>query len=240
MIVIGKTDIGRHRKTNQDSYSVKEHDGFTLVTVCDGMGGAKAGEVASAKAVEFLTMAFENNPPLEASVEEMKTWLKDTIEDVNLRLYTLASSLDEYHGMGTTMVVVLHHKKATVMANIGDSRIYTLGSQLKQITMDHTLVQEWINQGRLSEKDAKIHPQRSILTNVLAILPKAYVDLFELDESVNYILCCSDGLHGYVNDETIQNILLSQESLEKKTQDLIDSANAVGGYDNTTVVLMAI
>jgi protein phosphatase len=240
MIVIGKTDIGRHRKTNQDSYSVKKHDGFTLVTVCDGMGGAKAGEVASAKAVEFLTLAFENNPPLEASAEEMKTWLKDTIEDVNFKLYTLASSLDDYHGMGTTMVAVLHHKKATVMANIGDSRIYTMGSQLKQITMDHTLVQEWINQGRLSEKDAKIHPQRSILTNVLAILPKAYVDLFELDESVNYILCCSDGLHGYVNDDTIQTILLSQESLEKKTQDLIDSANAVGGYDNTTVVLMAI
>jgi len=102
------------------------------------------------------------------------------------------------------------------------------------------LVQEWINQGRLSEKDAKVHPQRSILTNVLAILPKAYVDLFELNESVKIILCCSDGLHGYVDDETIQAILMSQESLEKKTQDLIDSANAVGGYDNTTVVLMAI
>jgi len=240
MIVIGKTDIGLHRKINQDSYSVIEQDGYTLVMVCDGMGGAKAGEVASSKAVAYLTKIFENKPPLDASVETMKTWLKEAIEDVNFQLFTLASSSEDYHGMGTTMVAVLAHKKATVMANIGDSRIYTFGSELKQITMDHTLVQEWINQGRLSEKDAKVHPQRSILTNVLAILPKAYVDLFELNESVKIILCCSDGLHGYVDDETIQAILMSQESLEKKTQDLIDSANAVGGYDNTTVVLMAI
>lgn len=240
MIVIGKTDIGHHRKINQDSYSVIQHDGYTLVMVCDGMGGANAGEVASAKAVEYLVTAFENSPPLESTFEAMKTWLKIAIENVNYQLYTLATSADEYHGMGTTMVAVLHHKKATVLANIGDSRIYTLNDHLKQITLDHTLVQEWITQGRLSEKDAKVHPQRSILTNVLAILPKAYIDLFELEESVKFILCCSDGLHGYVEDETIETILKSQKSLEKKAQDLIDSANAVGGYDNTTVVLMAI
>lgn len=239
MIVKGKTDIGRYRKINQDSFLILSHDGFTLFAVCDGMGGANAGEVASAKAVEYLKESFENHPPLDASNDEMKTWLKSAIEGVNFQLYALASSSDAYHGMGTTMVAVLHHKKATVMANIGDSRIYTLSDDLKQITMDHTLVQEWINQGRLSEKDAKIHPQRSILTNVLAILPNAVIDLFDLDEKVKLILCCSDGLHGYVEDSEIKAILDSADPLETKIDRLIDLANAKGGYDNTTVVLMA-
>jgi len=240
MIVTGKTDIGRHRKINQDSYLVIQHDGFTLVAVCDGMGGANAGEVASAKAVEYLKEIFENTPPLDTSTSEMKTWLKDAIDSVNLQLYALASSNEQYHGMGTTMVAVLHHKKATVMANVGDSRIYTLNGSMNQITMDHTLVQEWINQGRLSEKDAKIHPQRSILTNVLAILPQAIVDLFELEDEVSLILCCSDGLHGYVEDDEIEAILNNHDDLDVKTNQLITLANAKGGYDNTTVVLMAL
>ena len=240
MIVKAKTDIGRHRKINQDSFLILKHEGFTLAAVCDGMGGANAGEVASAKAVEYLKASFEDNPPLAADPDTMRTWLKEAITDINLKLYRLASSRDEYHGMGTTMVAVLHHKKATIMANIGDSRIYTFNEDLRQITMDHTLVQEWINQGRLSDKDAKIHPQRSILTNVLAILPEAYIDLFELDEKVRLILCCSDGLHGYAEDQEIAEILSSDDDVESKTNQLIDLANAKGGYDNTTVVLMAL
>jgi len=239
MIVTGKTDIGRLRKINQDSYIILERDGFTLVSVCDGMGGANAGEVASSKAIEYLQEIFQNQPPLSSEAHEMKAWLKDSIENVNSQLHYLATSSELYHGMGTTMVCVLHHKDATVMANVGDSRIYTYQDHLKQITMDHTLVQEWINQGRLSEKDAKVHPQRSILTNVLAILPTAYIDLFELNEKVKYILCCSDGLHGYVEDEEIESILATSDSLRMKTGNLINSANAKGGYDNTTVVLMA-
>jgi len=240
MIVTGKTDIGHYRKINQDSYLVLKHEGFTLATVCDGMGGANAGEVASAKAIDYLKTIFENTPPLDSSTLEMRAWLKSAIESVNAKLYALAASTPQYHGMGTTMVAVLHHKKNTVMANIGDSRIYTLNDTFKQITMDHTLVQEWINQGRLSPKDAKIHPQRSVLTNVLAILPEAYIDLFELDEAVTLILCCSDGLHGYVDDEDIESVLRSHEDLDRKAKQLIDLANAKGGYDNTTVVLLAL
>jgi len=239
MIVVGKTDIGRLRKNNQDSYIVVTHDGFTLVAVCDGMGGANAGEVASAKAIDYFKEIFEEQPPISKEASAMKLWLKDSIEIVNSQLHTLANSSELYHGMGTTMVCVLYHKKATVMANVGDSRIYTYDEHLKQITTDHTLVQEWINQGRLSEKDAKVHPQRSILTNVLAILPKAYIDLFELDEKVKIILCCSDGLHGYVDDDEIEEILKSEASTKQKAEHLINSANAKGGYDNTTVVLMA-
>jgi len=240
MIVTSRTDIGRHRKINQDSYLVLKHEGFTLVSVCDGMGGANAGEVASAKAVEYLKHEFEDHPPIQTDVDSMSYWIKDAITTINLKLYELATSSDQYHGMGTTMVAVLHHKKTTVMANIGDSRIYTYSDTLRQITMDHTLVQEWINQGRLSEKDAKVHPQRSILTNVLAILPQAVIDLFELDEKVKMILCCSDGLHGYVEDSEIEAILSSNDDQESKTKQLIELANAKGGYDNTTVVLMAL
>ncbi len=239
MIVIGKTNIGRVRKLNQDGFIQCQNDGFTLVSVCDGMGGAKAGEVASAKAIEYLKKSFEKNPPLHPESVDMKAWLKQTIENVNLKLFTLASSNEKYQGMGTTMVVVLSHHNATVMANVGDSRIYTLNSKLTQITKDHTLVQEWIDQGRLSEKEAKVHPQRSVLTNVLAILPTVSIDLFDLDDQVKMILCCSDGLHGYVEDDAIEMILNTQDSVDEKTEQLINSANSAGGYDNITVVLMA-
>lgn len=239
MIVTGLTDIGRLRKINQDSYAIVEHAGFTMVVVCDGMGGAKAGEVASSKAIEYLKVLFADHPPVVADVQAMKTWLRENIETVNLKLHQLSNSSEKYQGMGTTMVAVLHHEKATVMANIGDSRIYTLTKSLKQISIDHTLVQEWINQGKISENEAKVHPQRSVLTNVLAILPKITIDLFELDEPIKLILCCSDGLHGYIDDQEIEAILTSDDSLETKAQRLINSANAKGGYDNTTVVLMA-
>lgn len=114
-----------------------------------------------------------------------------------------------------------------------------MNASLKLITSDHTLVQEWIDQGRINEQDAKVHPQRSILTNVLAIMPQVMIDLFTLTEEVKYIMCCSDGLHGYVEEQEIETILRTEDSLALKTKHLIDSANAKGGYDNSTVVLMA-
>ncbi len=239
MIVFGKTNIGLVRKLNQDSYVQLQKNGFTLVSVCDGMGGAKAGEVASTKAIAYLKEKFETDPPRHPNAIDMNAWLKQTIENVNLKLYAVSLSAEKYHGMGTTMVAVLSHHNATIVANVGDSRIYTMNSKLTQITKDHTLVQEWIDQGRLSEKEAKVHPQRSVLTNVLAILPTVTIDLFELDDQVKMILCCSDGLHGYVEDETIETILNSNDSNEVKIEQLINSANSVGGYDNITVVLMA-
>jgi PPM family protein phosphatase len=239
MIVTGMTDIGRLRKINQDSYIVLRHKGYTLVSVCDGMGGANAGEVASTMAIDYLKAIFEQTPPTLSNADAMSRWLKESIQEVNHKLYVLASSNDQYRGMGTTMVAVLHHKNATIMANVGDSRIYTMNASLKLITSDHTLVQEWINQGRINEQDAKVHPQRSILTNVLAILPQVIIDLFTLTEEVQYILCCSDGVHGYVEEQEIEAILRTEKSLASKTKHLIDSANAKGGYDNSTVVLMA-
>lgn len=239
MRIAGKTDIGRVRRINQDAFLVMADHGTHLVAVCDGMGGAAAGEVASSKAVDFLKSVFEDNPPSDLSLSGLSDWLQSAIEHVNERLFALANANERYTGMGTTMVAALVKGHKIAMANVGDSRIYLLRDHLQQITTDHSLVQELIDQGRLTEAEARVHPQRSILTNVLAILPHVSIDLFSLHEDVKFILCCSDGLHGYVDDQEIESILKSDESPAVKTKHLIDSANAKGGYDNTTVVLMA-
>ena len=238
MTITGKTDIGRVRRINQDAFLVLEDHGVHLVAVCDGMGGAAAGEVASSKAIEYLKSVFEDNPPTDLALSGLSDWLQSAIEKVNERLYGLALANEKYTGMGTTMVAALIHGRKIAMANVGDSRIYLLRDHLQQITTDHSLVQELIDQGRLTEAEARIHPQRSILTNVLAIQPHVVIDRFVIDEPIDRLLLASDGLHGYVDDETIETCLRATSSLDEITQSLIDVANAKGGYDNTTVIVI--
>lgn len=238
MRIAGKTDIGRVRRINQDAFLVMADHGTHLVAVCDGMGGAAAGEVASSKAVEFLKSVFEDNPPTDLSLSGLSDWLQSAIEHVNERLFALANANERYTGMGTTMVAALVKGHKIAMANVGDSRIYLLRDHLQQITTDHSLVQELIDQGRLTEAEARVHPQRSILTNVLAIQPHVVIDRFVIDEPIDRLLLASDGLHGYVDDETIETCLKAPLSLDEVTQSLIDVANAKGGYDNTTVIVI--
>jgi PPM family protein phosphatase len=238
MKISGKTDIGRVRRINQDAFLECSNHGVHLVAVCDGMGGAAAGEVASSKAVAYLRSVFEDNPPSELTLSGLSDWLKQAIESVNERLYALAQAHDQYLGMGTTLVAALIYGRKIAMANVGDSRIYLLRESLQQITTDHSLVQELIDQGRLTEAEAKVHPQRSILTNVLAIQPHVVVDRFVVDEPIDALLLASDGLHGYVDDVEIETCLRSEDPLESITQSLIDLANAKGGFDNTTVIMI--
>jgi PPM family protein phosphatase len=238
MKLSGRTDIGRVRRINQDAFLVAEDHGIHLVAVCDGMGGAAAGEVASANAVAYLKSVFEDNPPSDTTLSGLSDWLETAITAVNERLYALAQANEKYYGMGTTMVAALFKGTSIAMANVGDSRIYLLKDRLQQVTTDHSLVQELIDQGRLTEAEAKVHPQRSILTNVLAIQSHVVIDRFVVDDPIESLLLASDGLHGYVDDETIEACLRAPKSLDEMTQSLIDEANAKGGYDNTTVILI--
>lgn len=238
MKLSGKTDIGRVRRINQDAFLVVEDHGIHLVAVCDGMGGAAAGEVASANAVAILKSVFEDNPPSDISLGGLSDWLEMAITAVNERLFALAQANEKYTGMGTTMVAALIKGTKIAMANVGDSRIYLMNDHMQQVTTDHSLVQELIDQGRLTEAEAKVHPQRSILTNVLAIQPHVVIDRFVVDEPIECLLLASDGLHGYVDDATIEACLRAPLSLDEITQSLIDVANAKGGYDNTTIILI--
>ena len=238
MKISGKTDIGRVRRINQDAYLVLNDHGIDLVAVCDGMGGAAAGEVASANAIAFLDHVFKETPPTDLSLDGLSHWLKTAVETVNERLYALAQSNDQYLGMGTTLVAALIKGHHIAMVNVGDSRIYLFSDHLQQVTTDHSLVQELIDQGRLTEAEAKVHPQRSILTNVLAIQPRVQIDGFVVDEPIEQLLLASDGLHGYVDDDTIEACLKAPLSVDEVAQSLIDVANAQGGYDNTTVIVV--
>jgi serine/threonine protein phosphatase PrpC len=236
---LGKSDIGLVRKLNQDNYFVLQDKSFTLAIVCDGMGGAKAGEVASQKACEYMSQYFNTHPIESHDIEIMKTWLKLGIQQTNTHIHRISRNNLDYEGMGTTMVAALTYGSTCVLANVGDSRIYICtDTEFRQITEDHSLVQTWIKEGRISEESAKIHPQRSVLTNVLGVLNQTHIDMFSFDHPVKGILLCSDGLHGFVSDSEIETIVRHRHTLSQKIDALIDSANQKGGLDNTTVVLL--
>lgn len=236
---LGKSDIGLVRKLNQDNYFVLQDKGFTLAIVCDGMGGAKAGEVASLEACNFMKSYFNDHMIQSNHIEDMKAWLRLGIQQTNAHIHRLSRDTKAYEGMGTTMVAVLSYENICVLANVGDSRIYICTeTEFKQITEDHSLVQTWINEGRISEENAKNHPQRSVLTNVLGVLNQTSIDVFSFDHSVIGILLCSDGLHGFVSDDEIEEIVRHRHTLSQKVDGLIEIANQKGGLDNTTVVLL--
>lgn len=239
MKISASTHIGHLRRINQDQFLTIEKQGFHLCVVCDGMGGANAGEVASATACAALKASFENNPPQQDNLSSLSAWLKEQIQSANLAVYNLSMANANYHGMGTTLVAALFSKNHALIANIGDSRAYLLNerSQLIQISEDHSLVNQWIKAGKMTVEEAKSHPQRSVLTNVLGVNHPVSMDLFELDIPYSDVLICSDGLHGMLEDEAIEAILNRNLSTQHKVDALIQAALDKGGLDNVTVVL---
>lgn len=238
MKCVGSTDIGKLRPINQDAYAIEQSDDLALIMVCDGMGGAKAGEVASAIALESMKQSFRRNPPQNLSSKGLSLWLENAILKANYEVHQAAQH-PSTAGMGTTLVAALMAKDAMVGANIGDSRLYLLDKHqsLIQISEDHSLIQEMINQGQLSPEQAKLHPQRAVLTHVLGILERPRIDLFGLAADAQCILICSDGIHNMISDEEMASILTKSIPLEHKVERLMQAANNAGGIDNLTVVV---
>jgi protein phosphatase len=225
---VGRTDVGRQRTANEDSLFVRP----PMFAVADGMGGAKAGEVASALAVE----AVENARDSEGSTEEQ---LSAIVRTANRRIYDLAVTDETRRGMGTTLTLVKVHGDDVTIAHVGDSRAYRMrDGELSQLTRDHSLVAELERSGQITAEAAEHHPQRSIITRALGPEPDVEVDTYTLTgREEDLFLICSDGLTSMISDDEVSSILRSSSSLEEASEELVLAANQSGGKDNITVIL---
>jgi serine/threonine protein phosphatase PrpC len=218
------TDIGLHRKTNEDTFVVAP----PLYAVCDGMGGAQAGEVASGLAAETLAAAVADGGQLLAAAEQ-----------ANAAVFRRATGDSEHAGMGTTLTAVVLKNDTGHFVHIGDSRAYLMrGGVLEQLSDDHSLVGEMVRDGRLSEEEAATHPHRSILSRALGTEPLARIDEFEVDlRDGDVLLLCSDGLSGSVPAEAIRKAL-GRAAPDDAAAELIAEARKHGGPDNITAVVL--
>ncbi|HEX8075353.1 MAG TPA: Stp1/IreP family PP2C-type Ser/Thr phosphatase [Thermoleophilaceae bacterium] len=221
------TDVGRQRQSNEDSFLERP----PLFAVADGMGGARAGEVASRMAVE----AFDDSGA-DASPEEM---LSRVAREANRRIYEAAQGDSEHAGMGTTLTAAVVSGREVAVGHVGDSRLYRLrDGRLERLTDDHSLVEELVRQGRLSPEEAENHPQRSIITRALGPEPEVDVETFtHPGRDGDVYLLCSDGLSGMVAEEDMAAIVRDSPSLDEAARELVDAANRNGGRDNITVLL---
>jgi PPM family protein phosphatase len=224
----GRTDVGRQRTANEDSLVVRP----PLFAVADGMGGAKAGEVASAVAVEAVESARESGEPAEAQ-------LAGIVRDANRRIYDLAVADESRRGMGTTLTLAKVHDDEVSLAHVGDSRAYRMrDGELSQLTRDHSLVAELERSGQITAEAAEHHPQRSIITRALGPEPDVEVDTYTLaGRAGDLFLICSDGLTSMISDDEVASILGSARSLDEAADALVLAANQSGGKDNITVIL---
>lgn len=232
------TDIGRVRTMNQDYiYSSPEKVGSlpNLFLVADGMGGHKAGDFASRYAVEHLVIYInregEGSPVMQ---------LKKGIETVNEKLYGESLVREELKGMGCTLVAGVVEDHILYAANVGDSRLYLIhGDGIRQITRDHSYVEEMVAMGQMRRGSADYNRRKNIITRAMGIGREVEPDFFEVDIKDNdYILLCSDGLSNMMDDEAIRRIITGEGSLKDKAALLIEEANSRGGADNIAVVLV--
>ena len=244
----GKTDIGLKRKNNQDSFTVISRGGFVSAVVCDGMGGAKGGNVASSLAVKVYTQCIKTEiakaDPDTIPAAEAERILKSAVKKANSVVFEAANYDIELEGMGTTLVSVLICGGRVFVANVGDSRLYTYKDGcVKQITNDHSFVQYLLDKGSITKEDAKNHPNRNIILRALGVNESVEPELFNFnDEDYDILLLCSDGLTTHLSDEeisvVIEGVQGKKTSLKKKADTLIEQANEKGGVDNITAVLL--
>lgn len=240
----GLTDVGRVREHNEDSIDWDTERGMFILA--DGMGGHNAGEVASALAIESIKHALYDvlTPEIiDSEIVDYNDALYEAISYANTEIFEQALENSEYTGMGTTLVMSLIQNNKALVANVGDSRMYVNnGDTITQLTTDHSLVQEMVDNGYLSEEEAYSAVSRNLITRALGISEEVDVDLIEHDiQRGDVFLLCSDGLSDLVLDEEISSIIRENTGdLNEAAKQLVAAANARGGKDNISVILMTL
>ena len=233
------SDIGLCREKNQDSYCAIENSfGDLLAIVADGIGGGKAGEVASGDVVEYCNEVFRNSGPFETA-ENVVSYIKFHLNKINEKIYYKSLSDTKYFGMGTTVTGIFINKNLSVVFNCGDSRVYGVaGDDLYRLTSDDTLINQMIEKGQVTREQALNHPKRHYLVKAIGIFKNVECDVHSVKD-MDYYLICSDGIHGYISDDEIQSIVCQNfKTIEEKVEELKDIALLKGGYDNITVILI--
>ena len=237
MRVYSATNIGMKRKMNQDYVFASQTPVGNLpnlFAVADGMGGHNAGDYASSHAVRILVDEIRE----DTDYNPVKV-IRHAIETANTEIIEQAQKDEKLRGMGTTMVVATIVGQYAYVANVGDSRLYVVDKQLRQITRDHSLVQEMVRMGEITAEEARNHPDKNVITRALGATKDVAVDFFDVHlEPGDRLLLCSDGLTNMVLDEDIEDIIVSEELLETAGKRLVEAANENGGKDNIGIVLV--
>lgn len=240
MLTHYQTDAGKVRDHNEDSVTiVKNLNGDYMLMVADGMGGHRAGEVASSLVVTHIGSRFQNMSTLGNKVDAI-TWLKEIIEEVNAKIISYAEEHVDATGLGTTLVCAILTKQYLIFANIGDSSgfVYKNG-KLYKVTKDHTYANFLVDTGEIRPEEAATHPQKNVLMRALGASPKVEVDIFDVENEVDGIFLCSDGLTNMVTKEQIEKVLNDNNlDIEEKMDKLILKSNLRGGNDNISVALL--
>lgn len=232
-----QTDPGKVRSHNEDSVNiVKNMNNEYLVVVADGMGGHKAGEVASSLAVNELAKRFSELSSV-GTKEEAVIWLKEIIDEINVKILRYAEEHVDATGLGTTCVCSIITDNFLLFGNVGDSSGYVLkNGKLYKVTRDHTLVNILLENGELTESAAKTHPQKNVLMKALGASEEIEMDIFDVEKTLDGVLLCSDGLTNMVSVEQMEKILGDKDlELEEQVGKMIMKANMRGGTDNITV-----
>ena len=233
-----KVDIGKVRLNNEDrAIALTNTRGNILLIVCDGMGGQNKGDLAASIAIDTISQAFRDKESFHSAFLA-KRWVANVVRAANTEVYRQASKNEKYHGMGTTLTLVLIISDYMVVAHVGDSRAYSFRNRiLTQITEDQTYVQYLYRIGEIKKEDIPTHPKRHVLMNALGIYPSLDLDVKSMPYLNDTIMLCSDGLYNNVAEKDILTIIKGTDTPDQKVNELVSLANSNGGSDNIAVVL---
>lgn len=233
------TDTGIVRDHNEDSVIIVENNhGATLLAVADGMGGHRAGEIASSIAISYLSKRFVESF-FKMNKAEAVEWIKTSVNEINSQIFKHSEENPESKGMGTTLVLAIVTDDYILFGNIGDSSGFVMkDNKIHKVTHDHTLVNLLLAAGELTEEEAKNHPKKNILMNALGINDPIEIDVFDCTMDIDDILLCSDGLTTMVTEDQIEKVLLEDLPTEDKVIKLIKKANNRGGNDNISIAYL--
>ena len=233
------TDAGKVRTHNEDNVTIiSNKDNNYLMAIADGMGGHRAGEVASSIAIEYLEKHFTDSFSKMSKVDAVN-WIRDAVDEINSLIFKHEKTHPESKGMGTTLVMSILTKEYLLFGNVGDSSGFVLKDEkLHKVTYDHTLVNLLVSAGELTKEEASVHPKKNVLMKALGASQEVDVDIFDCDMDITEILLASDGLTGLVDREQIEKVLLSEGTCEEKVNKLIQKANNRGGTDNISVAYL--
>ncbi|AMW98378.1 Stp1/IreP family PP2C-type Ser/Thr phosphatase [Rummeliibacillus stabekisii] len=237
------SDIGRKRALNEDCAAfISRADSYQLAIVADGMGGHNAGDVASKMAVKQLEEYFiEADSASFETTLKTEDWLKKTVKSINSSLYKYSLTHEGCQGMGTTLIAVVFKDTNAVISHVGDSRVYLISSEeVRLITKDHSYVNILVDNGEISEEEAKSHPKKNYILKSLGTESTIEPDSYQVEMiDDTYMLICSDGLSNKLTNEEMQTIVTNTSTLEEKGDELVQLANDLGGEDNITLILLS-